>query len=78
MREKPPEANRRFQLREINKMRFEVTIEKEKYMIEAPNIYEAKVKGSREHSKKYPSFFPTGMDVMAKTKILVLPVEEKN
>jgi hypothetical protein len=59
-------------------MRFEVTIEKEKYMVEAPNVYEAKVKASREHSKKYSSYFPTGMDVMAKTKILVLPVEDRS
>jgi hypothetical protein len=58
-------------------MKYMVKIDNEQFSVDAPNVYEAKVKASREFSKKYPSHFPTGMEVMAKTKIVVIPLDQK-
>jgi hypothetical protein len=58
-------------------MKYMVKVDNEQFSVEAPNTYEAKVKAAREFSKKYPDHFPTGREVLAKSKILVIPVDEK-
>ncbi len=54
-------------------MKYEVKIDEQKYIVEAPNTYEAKVQAARQHAKKYVL---SANDVMTRSKIEVNKVEE--
>jgi hypothetical protein len=54
-------------------MKYEVKIDDQKYIVEAPNTYEAKVQAVRQHAKKY---IMSANDVMTRSEIQVNKVEE--
>lgn len=54
-------------------MKYEVKIDDQKYIVEAPNTYEAKVQAVRQHAKKY---IMSANDVMTRSKIEVNKVKE--
>lgn len=76
-RDRHPESPRLMaQVRELYKvkiMKYEVKIDDQKYMVDAPNSYEAKVQAARQHAKKTAK---SANDVMTKSNIVVNKVEE--
>ncbi len=52
-------------------MKYDVQIDKEKYIVEAPNTYEAKLQAAHQHVKKYPMSFASATDVLTRSKIIV-------
>ena len=58
-------------------MKYEVTIDSQKYTLEAENTYEAKMQAARQHVKKYPDSFSSAAIVLARCKIDVDKVEER-
>ncbi len=53
-------------------MKYEVKIDDQKYVVDAPNTYEAKVQAARQHAKKISL---TANDVMTRFNIVVNKTE---
>jgi hypothetical protein len=57
-------------------MKYEVKIDERKYIIDAPNTYEAKVQAARQHFKISPGRFSSPNELLIKCKIEVNKTEE--